>query len=209
MFCASSNLDSFQAIFSQGNHGTETSSRQEGKTGNHSSIPSFDSASRHNGTEKNDSSRQVGKNSTPRTGHNDKNKKKGSPGEWERQPFQIPFNIHQLAGDVVVFYDKDNAGGVVLRSWDKTTMDQVEICIGNIPVDIDLISFYHFIDKLAEGECSQIRFNISYGSMHLAVATISAKTASETARRIDGKTISGVSKLLSRTLFCHLACEGG
>ena len=136
-------------------------------------------------------------------------KKKGSPGERERQPFQLAFNIHQLAGDVAVFYDKDNAGGVVLRSWDKTTMDQVEICIGNIPVDIDLISFYHFIDKLAEGECSQIRFNISYGSMHLAVATISAKTASETARRIDGKTISGVSKLLSRTLFCHLACEGG
>ena len=113
-----------------------------------------------------------------------------------------------MAGDVAVFYDKDNAGGVVLRSWDKTTMDQVEICIGNIPVDIDLITFYHFIDKLAEGECSQIRLNISYGSMHLAVATISAKTASETARRIDGKTISGVSKLLSRTLFCHLACEG-
>ena len=77
-------------------------------------------------------------------------------------------------------------------------MDQVEICIGNIPVDIDLISFYHFIDKLAEGECSQIRFNISYGSMHLAVATISAKTASETARRINGKQILGVSKLDKR-----------
>ena len=134
-------------------------------------------------------------------------KKKGRPQKRERQAFQLASNIHKTDGAVAVFYDKDN--GVVLRNWDKATMDQVEIYIGNIPVDIDLITFYHFIDKLAEGECSQIRFNISYGSMHLAVATISAKTASETARRIDGKTISGVSKLLSRTLFCHLACEGG
>ena len=93
----------------------------------------------------------------------------------------------------------------VLRRWDRTTIDQVEIKIGNIPVDIDLITFYHFIDKLAEGKCSRIRFMISYGYRHLAFATISAKTASETARRINGNKISGLSKLLRRTLTCHLA----
>ena len=53
--------------------------------------------------------------------------------------------------------------GVVLRNWYKATMDQVENYIGNIPVDIDLMTFYHFIDKLAEGKCSRIRFMISYG----------------------------------------------
>ena len=88
-------------------------------------------------------------------------KNKGRPQKRERQAFQLASNIHKTDGDVAVFYDKDN--GVVLRRWDRTTIDQVEIKIGNILVDIDLITFYHFIDKLAEGKCSRIRFMISYG----------------------------------------------
>ena len=130
-------------------------------------------------------------------------KNKGRPQKRERQAFQLASNIHKTDGDVAVFYDKDN--GVVLRNWDKATMDQMEIYIGNIPVDIDLISFYHFIDKLAEGKCSRMRFMISYGYRHFAFATISAKTASETARRINGNKTSGLSKLLRSTLTCHLA----
>ena len=70
---------------------------------------------------------------------------------------------------------------------------------------LDLIYFYHFIDKLAQGECSRIRFRISDGLRHFAFATISAKSASETARRINGKQILGVSKLDKRKLKSHLA----
>ena len=106
-------------------------------------------------------------------------------------------------GAVTVLLDEHN--GVVVRRLDKTTKHQVEIYIGNIPFDIDLIYFYHFIDKLAQGECSRIRVRRLDGFRHFAFATVSVKNASETARRINGKQILGVSKLDKRKLKSHLA----
>ena len=112
-------------------------------------------------------------------------------------------SLANTEGAVTVLLDEHN--GVVVRRSDKTTKNQVEIYIGNIPVDIDVLYFYHFMDKLAQGECSRIRFRFTDGFRHFAFARISAKTASETARRINGNKTSGLSKLLRRTLTCHLA----
>ena len=112
-------------------------------------------------------------------------------------------SLAKTDGAVTVLYDKAN--GVVVGRLYKTTMHQVEIYIGNIPFHIDLIYFYHFIDKLAQGECSRIRLRRFDGFRHFAFATISAKSASETARRINGKQILGVSKLDKRKLKSHLA----
>ena len=58
----------------------------------------------------------------------------------------------------------DEYKGVTVQSRQRISKwASVEIHIGNIPVDVDLLSFFNFIDKLAEGKCSRIRFMISYG----------------------------------------------
>ena len=89
--------------------------------------------------------------------------------------------------------------GVVIKGLGKTPKDSVEVYIGNIPCDIDLVYFYKFIDKLAQGECNRIRLRCFDGFRHYGFAAISAKKASETAKKIHGK------QLNSRELKSYLA----
>ena len=93
----------------------------------------------------------------------------------------------------------DEHKAVVVQSRQKNKWDHAEIYIGNIPVDVDLLSFFKFIDKLAEGNCSQIRYRIIDGHRFFAHATLSGKSkklgefAAETASRINGQYVRGIS----------------
>ena len=109
----------------------------------------------------------------------------------------------------------DEHKAVVVQSRQrKSKCDHAEIYIGNIPVDVDLLSFFKFIDELAEGNCSQIRYRIIDGHRFFAHATISGKSkknwggfAVETASKIHGKEIMGICKLDSRKLKSYVAAD--
>ena len=116
---------------------------------------------------------------------------------------------------VNVTFDEHKA--VVVQSRQrKSKCDHAEIYIGNIPVDVDLLSFFKFIDKLAEGNCSQIRYRIIDGHRFFAHATISGKSkkylgqfAAETASKIHGQYVMGISKNDSRKLKSYVAADSG
>jgi hypothetical protein len=123
---------------------------------------------------------------------------------------------------VNVTFDEHNA--VVVQNkkfeWVKSRCDHAEIYIGNIPVDADLLSFFKFIDKLAEGMCSQIRYRIIDGHRFFAHATISGKSkknlhirefAAETASKIHGQYVKGISKNDRdiRKLKSYVAADSG
>ena len=107
----------------------------------------------------------------------------------------------------------DEHKAVVVQSRQrKSKCDHAEIYIGNIPVDVDLLSFFKFIDKLAEGNCSQIRYRIIDGHRFFAHATISGKSkkfAAETASKIHGQYVMGISKNDSRKLKSYVAADSG
>ena len=115
---------------------------------------------------------------------------------------------------VNVTFDEHKA--VVVQSRQrKSKWYHAEIYIGNIPVDVDLLSFFKFIDKLAEGNCSQIRYRIIDGHRFFAHATLSGKSknlgefAAETASKIHGKYVMGISKNDSRKLKSYVAADSG
>ena len=115
---------------------------------------------------------------------------------------------------VNVTFDEHKA--VVVQSRQrKSKCDHAEIYIGNIPVDVDLLSFFKFIDKLAEGNCSQIRYRIIDGHRFFAHATLSGKSkklgefAAETASKIHGQYVMGISKNDSRKLKSYVAADSG
>ena len=112
----------------------------------------------------------------------------------------------------------DEHKAVVVQSRQrKSKCDHAEIYIGNIPVDVDLLSFFKFIDKLAEGNCSQIRYRIIDGHRFFAHATLSGKSknlgefAAETASRINGQYVRGISNndKDGRKLKSYVAADSG
>ena len=112
----------------------------------------------------------------------------------------------------------DEHKAVVVQSRQrKSKCDHAEIYIGNIPVDVDLLSFFKFIDKLAEGNCSQIRYRIIDGHRFFAHATLSGKSkklgefAAETASRINEQYVRGISNndKDGRKLKSYVAADSG
>ena len=112
----------------------------------------------------------------------------------------------------------DEHKAVVVQSRQrKSKCDHAEIYIGNIPVDVDLLSFFKFIDKLAEGNCSQIRYRIIDGHRFFAHATLSGKSkklgefAAETASRINEQYVRGISNNNKdgRKLKSYVAADSG
>ena len=67
--------------------------------------------------------------------------------ETKRSPDKSVININSAVN--VTF---DEYKGVTVQSRQRISKwDSVEIYIGNIPVDVDLVTFFVFIDNLAEG----------------------------------------------------------
>ena len=99
---------------------------------------------------------------------------------------------------VAIHFD-DEAKGVVIRGVNKPNNDTVEVYVGNIPIEIDLVQFYKLIDKLSDGECNHIRLACCRGFRKYGFAAISAKKASNTVKKIHGK------QLISRELTSYLA----
>ena len=132
--------------------------------------------------------------------------------ETKRSPDKSVINLNSAVN--VTF---DEYKGVTVQSRQRISKwDSVEIYIGNIPVDVDLLSFFFFIDKLAEGNCSRIRYRILDDPRFFAHATISGKSkknwggfAVETASKIHGKEIMGICKLDSRKLKSYVAADSG
>ena len=128
--------------------------------------------------------------------------------ETKRSPDKSVININSAVN--VTF---DEYKGVTVQSRQRISKwDSVEIYIGNIPVDVDLLSFFFFIDKQAEGNCSRIRYRILDDNRFFAHATIAGKSkkhwggfAVETARRIHGQEVMGISRKDSRTLVSYVA----
>lgn len=104
----------------------------------------------------------------------------------------------QRSHGVAIHFD-DVAKGVVIRGVNKPNNDTVEVYVGNIPIEIDLVQFYKLIDKLSDGECNHIRLACCRGFRKYGFAAISAKKASATVKKIHGK------QLLSRKLKSYLA----
>ena len=132
--------------------------------------------------------------------------------ETKRSPDKSVITINSV---VNVTFDEHK--GVTVQSRQRISKwDSVEIYIDNIPVDVDLLSFFFFIDKLAEGNCSRIRYRILDDHRFFAHATISGKPkknwggfAVETASRIHGQEVMGISRKDSRTLKSYVAADCG